>query len=292
MMDDRRVGIDEIRGVSSFTAQMQTFAGYASNYLGPMLFRGEYGTGREFLARIIHSMSSKDRGYFLKIRCHRLQRLADWDLTVRNHLLLFCAGRMPLPIHIIRRLIKTGCMTVSRELAGRRYLHTGRMLLTLFFDEVGFLDPQLQNAMYYIVRSGEQGPIQREVKHWRIVFASSYDLASQAHSGQFSSRLYDEINGLSLDFPPLRDRTSDIPALAYHFLNEVLAARNRAPGGFSEASLDFLLNYSWPGNVGELKMSVARACGRLALTSRLLDVTAFTDLVRQSRMIDLRMGVG
>jgi DNA-binding NtrC family response regulator len=93
----------------------------------------------------------------------------------------------------------------------------------------------------------------------RVILATHEDLARLVAAGRFRNDLFWRINVITLEMPPLRDRTSDIPLLARHFLGRAAASAARRVEGFTPAALDALLAHPWPGNVRELQHAVDRA---------------------------------
>ena len=93
----------------------------------------------------------------------------------------------------------------------------------------------------------------------RMILATNLDLEESVRKGQFRQDLYYRINVVSLMQPPLRERTSDIPILAEHYLQEFVKQNNKSITGFSLEALALLQRYRWPGNVRELINVVERA---------------------------------
>jgi DNA-binding NtrC family response regulator len=101
----------------------------------------------------------------------------------------------------------------------------------------------------------------------RVVLATHEDLPALVAAGRFRADLFWRINVVAIEMPALRDRASDIPALAAHFLESAAAQAGRAVEGFTPEAVEALLRHSWPGNVRELEHAVGRAvflgCGPL-----------------------------
>ena len=93
----------------------------------------------------------------------------------------------------------------------------------------------------------------------RILAATNRDLRREVEEGRFRQDLYYRLNVVSLQLPPLRDRSEDIPLLAMHFLKTFAERNAKAVKGFTPAAMDRLLKYAWPGNVRELENAVERA---------------------------------
>ncbi|MCE9632538.1 MAG: sigma 54-interacting transcriptional regulator, partial [Planctomycetia bacterium] len=92
----------------------------------------------------------------------------------------------------------------------------------------------------------------------RVILATNEDLDALVAAGKFRPDLFWRINVVSIEMPPLRERTSDIPVLAAHFLRAVATRAGRSVDGFTSAALDALMAHAWPGNVRELQHAVER----------------------------------
>jgi len=131
---------------------------------------------------------------------------------------------------------------------------------TLFLDEIGDIGPALQAKLLRVLESGRfrrvgaTADLRADV---RVVAATNRDLPRMAREGAFRADLYYRLSALTIEVPPLRERSQDIPLLVRHF-----ASRNARHGEqpvFGEAALDQLSRYAWPGNVRELRNVVERA---------------------------------
>jgi two-component system, NtrC family, response regulator GlrR len=198
------------------------------------LIRGETGTGKELYARAIHHLGTRRDYPFLPVDCASLP-----DQLFENE--LFGHER--------------GAYTDARNSQpGLISLAEGG---TLFLDEVDALSPGSQAKLLRFLQ--EKTYRQLGASTWRtanvnVLAASNRNLEAGVEARQFRQDLYFRLNVLTLHLPPLRDRISDIPLLARHFL----AACGRAKT-FSPAALCALSLYSWPGNVRELQSAVLRA---------------------------------
>jgi len=149
---------------------------------------------------------------------------------------------------------------------------------TFFLDQVGALDPRAQGKLLRALEQGmfyRVGGTQKIRSDFRIIAATNQDLAAQVGDGAFRADLYYRINTVSITLPPLRERASDIPLLARHFLQR---STNGVPRTLSVEALDALLAYPWPGNVRELRNVIDRA----ALVAPGAEI----------RAIDLALGTG
>ena len=123
---------------------------------------------------------------------------------------------------------------------------------TLFLDEITDLSLDIQEKLL--------GLIKEKAFDARIIAASGKNIEKQLEKGAFNSDLYHRINVLSLCVPPLRQRQEDIPELAAFFLKNSMTKSQSLFEGFSAAAQEAMLFYPWPGNVGEMKNCIERAC--------------------------------
>ncbi|NQV21668.1 MAG: sigma-54-dependent Fis family transcriptional regulator, partial [Rhodospirillales bacterium] len=126
---------------------------------------------------------------------------------------------------------------------------------TLFIDEVDQMAPDLQSQFLRVLQEGEiyrLGEIRPRKVRFRLVAATSQDLAAEADRGRFRMDLLCRISVTSLRLPSLRDRAEDIPALAEHFCERYAAEHGVDPKPFAPGVIQVLSDYDWPGNVREL----------------------------------------
>jgi NtrC-family two-component system response regulator AlgB len=204
-----------------------------------VLLRGESGTGKSLLARMIGKWSERADRPFNTISCP----------AISPHLL-----ESELFGH------KRGSFTGAiKDSAGRIAATEGG---TLFMDEIGDLPLELQPKLLRFLqdheyeRIGETGTRKADV---RIIAATSVDLLEAVHAGKFRQELYYRMNVFEITLPPLRERKTDIRKMAEHFLGFFAAQNHRKISGFADEALDVLVNHDWPGNVRELRNVVERA---------------------------------
>jgi transcriptional regulator with PAS, ATPase and Fis domain len=134
--------------------------------------------------------------------------------------------------------------------------HTG----TLFADEIGALEPEIQASFLRLMETQEYrrvGGTQTRKADVRIVAATNADLAGAVREGKFRDDLFFRLSVIVLQVPPLRQRKEDIPLLAEYFLGK--AQFREKPKRFSETAIQELVQHEWPGNVRELKNTIERA---------------------------------
>lgn len=207
---------------------------YAESQL-PVLILGETGTGKELVARAIHTLSSRNSKTIVALNCAALpENLVESEL--------FGAEK--------------GAFTDAQRRSGALARASKG---SLFLDEIGSMALSVQPKLLRALESGEYwrlGGDKPERSDFRLICATGEDLKTAIEKGLFRRDLFYRISDLPIWIPPLRDRLEDIPELAEHFCL-------KASKGFcelSQAALGKLMEYSWPGNVRELKSVVNRAC--------------------------------
>ncbi|MEZ0328838.1 MAG: sigma-54 dependent transcriptional regulator [Dissulfuribacterales bacterium] len=200
----------------------------------PVLIRGETGTGKELIARLIHMLSPRSDGPFIEVNCAAIpENLFESELFGHEK------GAF------------TGAVNLRR---GRFELANGG---SLFLDEVGelplFLQPKLLRAIQEgrITRVGAEKDVKVDI---RIISATNRNLKEMAEQGDFREDLYYRLNVLEIVIPPLRERREDIPALVDFFLSKY----SSRPVQISSEAMDLLVKYSYAGNVRELEHVLQR----------------------------------
>ena len=204
-----------------------------------VLLLGENGTGKELIAREIHRNSQRRDAHFVKVDLGGLAETL-FESELFGHV--------------------KGAFTDAREARpGRFEIASGG---TLFLDEIGNLDVAMQAKLLTVLHSGmitrigSNTPTQVDV---RIICATNRPLHQMVKEGEFRQDLLYRINTVEIVLPPLRERSEDIPLLAYHYLDTFKKKYNKPGLKISEDVLDTLSAYPWPGNIRELQHSVERA---------------------------------
>jgi len=207
--------------------------------MGRVLITGENGAGKELVAHAIHRLSKRAAGPFVKINCAAIPR----DL-VESELFGYERGAF------------TGAMQAKK---GRLELADGG---TLFLDEIGDLSLEAQAKLLRVIETGELervGGTRTQTVDVRILAATNKHLAAAIDSGDFRSDLFYRLSVLPLHVAPLRERRTDIPLLAAHFLKRCCAAEGRPAKRLGAEAERVLAAYHWPGNVRELRNLMERA---------------------------------
>ena len=216
-----------------------------------VMITGESGTGKELVARALHDFGKRRGGPFVAINMAAIPReLIESELFGHE------------------RGAFTGATARSM---GRFEQAKGG---TLFLDEIGDMPPEAQTRLLRVLQEGEytavggRAPIRVDV---RIIAATHRDLAQLIRQGLFREDLFYRLNVAPMRLPPLRERSSDIPALARHFA--ALAAREGLPlKTIDEAAMERLRRHRWPGNVRELENLVRRLAALYSQETIGLDV--------------------
>ena len=204
-----------------------------------VLIRGESGTGKELVARAVYQHSLRKDKPFLVIKC-----VAIPDSLLESELFGYERGAFTGAAH--------------RHLGKIEQAQGGTVLL----DEIGDMPLHLQAKILRLLqdkrveRLGGRDPIAVNV---RIIAATNRDLETAIAKAQFREDLYYRLKVVTIQLPPLKERTGDIPLLAQYFLSRYAAANKTANPGISKEAADLLTTYTWPGNVRELANTIQEA---------------------------------
>ena len=133
---------------------------------------------------------------------------------------------------------------------------------TIFLDEIGTSSPNMQVKLLRVLQEFEFEAVGGTKTHHvdtRVILATNDDLSMAVEEGRFRQDLFYRINVINIELPALRDRISDIPVLAEHFLESVCEETGKDIKGFQEDAITALQQHHWPGNVRELQNIVERA---------------------------------
>lgn len=220
----------------------------------PILLTGETGVGKEVFAREIHSRSSFGTGAFLPYNCAAVPR-DMLDAQLFGH--------------------KRGAFTGASE--GFQGVVRSANGGTLFLDEIGELALDMQPKLlrfldcHEVHPLGEGRPVKVKV---RVIAATNADLDRMVGEGRFREDLYFRLNAMTIRIPPLRDRREEIPALVQQYVERYCRDQQRPTMNVTDEAMEYLVLYSWPGNIrqlaGELRRIVALSENDFTLTPAML----------------------
>ncbi len=204
-----------------------------------VLITGEHGTGKEVVARTLHSISLRSAKPMVAVNAGGLSE-GIFESELFGH-------------------IRGAYTDAKTDRAGRFELAEGG---TLFLDEIANIPLNLQNKLLRVLETGEferVGSSRTRRANVRILSATNADLAGEVNAGRFRQDLLYRLNTIEINLPPLRDRRADIPLLAIHFLRQHAVRYGKQVKGFEDAAMQVLMDHPWPGNIRELDHSVERA---------------------------------
>jgi len=228
-----RSGERRMVGCSRLFLEMVEALTSAAATIGPVLLMGETGTGKELAARFIHRHSERARRPFLCLDCAAVpEPLFESELFGHE------------------RGAFTG--STGRRIGMVELAHGG----TLFLDEIGELPPQVQAKLLRVLESREVRRVGGEEMvpvDIRIVAATNRPLWAEVAEGRFREDLFHRIACFTVELPPLRDRMEDLPLIVEELLRHMPPPAGRPLYGISEAAVEALKGYRYPGNVRELR---------------------------------------
>jgi hydrogenase-4 transcriptional activator len=203
-----------------------------------VLITGESGTGKEILARALHAHSQRAQRLFLPFNCTAVPREMLESQLFGHRRGAFTGADRDNPGVI--RTAKDG---------------------TLFLDEIGELGLDLQPKLLRFLESGEISPLGEPTPFnvdVRIIAATNSTLEQLVETGRFREDLFYRLNVVRLSIPPLRERRDEIPALVNHFVARAAAEFGKGHLRIAEETMEYLLLFSWPGNVRQLQNELRR----------------------------------
>jgi nitrogen regulation protein NR(I) len=229
---------DTMIGRSPAMQQVYKMIGRVASSDATVLITGESGTGKELVAQVLHRTSPRREAPFIAVNCAALpETLLESELF--GH--------------------EKGAFTGA--LAQRKGLFEQAQKGTLFLDEIGDISHSTQKKLLRVLqertltRVGGNTPVKVDV---RLITATNRDLLAEVASGAFRDDLYYRLNVINIHMPPLRERKDDIPLLVQHFLHKHRLRDGQTPR-ITDAAMELLLDYDWPGNVRQLENSIERA---------------------------------
>ena len=235
---DQKFGLDQIVGQSK---QMKDVFGKiqrAAPVDSTVLILGETGTGKELVAQALHHNSPRKKGPFVAVNCAAVPAT-----LVESELFGHVRGAF------------TGA--TDRRIGRFEQADGG----TLFIDEIGDFELGLQAKLLRVLESFTVTPVGGHEDHKvnvRVIAATMRDIRKMIEEGKFREDLYYRLNVVTIQLPPLRQRTDDIPLLVEHFLKEISEQKHTAPKRMSPEVMRHFESYRWPGNVRELRHTLER----------------------------------
>jgi DNA-binding NtrC family response regulator len=235
----QRFAPENVVGTSPALRAAVDLAGRVADSRSTVLITGETGTGKEVIAGLIHGLSARADGPFVKMNCAALpENLLESELFGHEKGAFTGADRMRI---------------------GRFEQSNGG---TLFLDEIGDMAPATQAKLLRVLqdkeftRVGATRPMKADV---RIVAATHRELEAEIQAGRFRDDLFFRLNVIRIAMPPLRERPDDVEALAVHFAAHFARELGRPERRLSAAAIACLREHRWPGNVRELRNVIERA---------------------------------
>ncbi len=234
-----RFGFDNIIGKSRPMQQVFELIRLAAPAKSNILILGESGTGKELIAKAIHHHSRRSDGPFVTVN----------------------SGSMPAGLleSILFGHIK-GAFTGA--VANKKGLFEVASKGSIFFDEIGNVPLETQAKLLRVIQEKEfmpLGGVETHTAEVRIVAATNANLETAILEGTFREDLFYRLNVITINLPPLRKRSEDIPLLIQHFLSHYSKENEKDLCEVSPAAMEQLLDYHWPGNIRELENVIERA---------------------------------
>jgi DNA-binding NtrC family response regulator len=234
-----RYSFDNIVGTSPEMQRVFKTVAQIAPSRATVLLSGESGTGKELVAAAIHHHSPRNGGPFVKLHCAALaESLLESELFGHER----------------------GAYTGADKKREGRFEHANGG--TLFLDEVGEISLGTQVKLLRVLQEREferVGGSQTLHVDVRVIAATNRDLKEMVAAGKFREDLYYRLNVINLTLPSLRQRPSDVPALAMHFLRRHAAENGKPVKSINDQALALIAAYGWPGNVRELENVIERA---------------------------------
>jgi DNA-binding NtrC family response regulator len=232
----KKFGLENIIGDSPAMNEVLDVVRQVAPTRATVLILGESGTGKELIAKAIHQLSPRAKQPLVSVHCAALApTLLESELFGHER----------------------GAFTGAHERRIGRFEQAQGG--TLFLDEIGEIDPTIQVKLLRFLgertfeRVGSNKTISADV---RLIAATNKNLEELVKAGTFREDLFFRLRVVEMVLPPLRERATDIPALAQSFLREFAKENQKPVNGISPDAMDALMAYSWPGNVRELRTAI------------------------------------
>ena len=226
------IEVEEIIGNSKVISEIKRLVKSASNSRKNIVINGERGTGKEFIARLIHLQSLKKDMPFIKVNCSALK-----EEEAQEFLFGIKVGNRK------ETFIKRGRFEQAED-------------GTLFLDDIEGLSIKLQNKLIKVIRDRKykrKGEKSSMPFYARIIASSNQDLREEVRKGKFKEGLLNLLNEVTINLPALKERREDIPEFIRYFIKYFSDEYNKKIEKIDDDSMDILTNFSWQGNAKELK---------------------------------------
>ena len=231
--------LDALVGTSEAAKRVKATLPRAAAGPVTVLIRGESGTGKNLVARILHALSPRAQGPFIQFNCAALpETLAESELFGHE---------------------KGSFTGADRKKPGRFELAQGG---TIFLDEIGKTSLGIQAKLLRVVEDKEferVGGTQTLKCDAKIIAATNLDLEAAIRANEFREDLFYRLNVVPIELPPLRSRLEDLPALVEHFVVKLSRDLGADPRRVEPEVLELFARYPWPGNIRELEATLHRA---------------------------------
>jgi formate hydrogenlyase transcriptional activator len=232
-------GFEGIIGKSSVLRRLLQMVETVASGDSTVLLLGETGTGKELIARAIHTHSPRKARPLVKLNCAAIP-----------------TGLLESELFGHERGSFTGA--IAQKIGRLEVAHQG----SLFLDEIGDIPLELQPKLLRVLQEREferLGSTRTQKSDVRIVAATHRDLEGMILEKQFRSDLYYRLNVFPIQVPPLRERPEDIPLLTRHFVQQAAQRMRKAIDTIPSETMEALIHYRWPGNIRELENVIERA---------------------------------
>jgi len=236
---DQRQSLSEIISVNQNMQQLINLLPDIAASECNVLIQGPSGSGKELFAQVIHNLSSRSYGPYIRINCAALP-----ETLLESELFGYEKGAFT---------------DAKRDKPGQFCLANGG---TLLLDEVSEMETSLQVKLLRVLNNGEYRPLgSTKVQHTdaRIIAATNADLKAAMTEGRFREDLFYRLNVVNISIPPLGERPEDVPLLVNHFLRAFMKKTRKPVKRISPAAIAILRKYPFPGNVRELENAVEHA---------------------------------
>lgn len=236
---NRRFSADQLIGQSAPMQRVFDMIDAVAKSRATVLVTGESGTGKELVARAIHYRGPRREGPFEAINCAALPE-SLFESELFGH--------------------EKGAFT--NAIRQRRGLFEAADGGTLLLDEISEIPPTLQAKLLRVLQEREVQRLGSDKKipiDVRVIATTNRHLPTEIENGNFREDLFYRINVVTIDLPPLRERTEDIPSLVEHFIRRYNLENARSVKRASDAVLRLFEQYRWPGNIRELENFIERA---------------------------------